>query len=218
MVEFMKKDVKRTLQEWKTEYADAGKDINIVAQISNLFLRIIISCTFGEDISDKEFMYLENGVEIKTNFGYALRNNLQSLLNRQVHPQILFFPETWPLYLVKKHRDDFENARRIRALVTSIILKRKEEMRVNPSLDKGDLISILLQDDTFTKTPENILNESVAFFFAGSQTNAITLSNLVIYAIQNPEIKNKVRSEFQSKIGSAKDVTSLLDKMLVENI
>ena len=119
-----------------------------------LFMRIIISCTFGEDLSDTDISLIENGREVKSTFGQAMRNNLMSLIRRMNHPQLILFPETSPLYLFKSHRDDLKNAKRIRDFVESIINQRKVELSSrDSSLVKGGLITLLIQDEVFANKP-----------------------------------------------------------------
>jgi cytochrome P450 len=45
--------------------------------------------------------------------------------------------------------------------------------------DKGDLLTILLNDEIFQSNDEIIIDECLTFFFAGSQTTSIAIANMV---------------------------------------
>lgn len=40
-----------------------------------------------------------------------------------------------------------------------------------------------------------IIDECLTFFFAGSQTSSTTTQNLLMYAIKQPDIQDKIRDE-----------------------
>jgi cytochrome P450 len=50
-------------------------------------------------------------------------------------------------------------------------------------VDKGDLLSILLQDDLFKDDSVGIVNECMTFFLAGSATMSVTSSHLLMFAM-----------------------------------
>ena len=74
MTLLIKQVTKQTLAEWREEFAVSGKPINIVAEISNLFIRIILACAFGKDISNNLVMIETNGVVTYEKLGFAFRN------------------------------------------------------------------------------------------------------------------------------------------------
>ncbi len=49
--------------------------------------------------------------------------------------------------------------------------------------DKGDLLSIMLQDPIFENNDDQIVNESLTFFLASTLTQATTIANTVTYMI-----------------------------------
>lgn len=56
----------------------------------------------------------------------------------------------------------------------------------NTNEEKADLLSILLEDPLFKDDEEMIIDELITFFFAGSQTTAVSLSNLIMNAMKQP--------------------------------
>lgn len=52
----------------------------------------------------------------------------------------------------------------------------------------------------FKDDEEMIIDELITFFFAGSQTTAASLSNLIMNAMKQPTIIDKIRSEINDVI------------------
>ena len=67
-------------------------------------------------------------------------------------------------------------------------------------VSKGDLISILLEDENFKNNRHRIIDEAMTFFLAGSQTTSIMTSNCLIYSLMNPEIFYKLRNEVKDAL------------------
>jgi cytochrome P450 len=82
---------------------------------------------------------------------------------------VFFFSGFAQYYLLPYERDIQANCHAIRALFQKMVEKR----RADPSVGKGDLLSILLSDSLFNMDTEMIIDECLTFFFAGSQTSSI---------------------------------------------
>ena len=83
---------------------------------------------FGDDLSERTLEYIINGEEKTVNLAFALRDNFNKLILRQYSPQVIFFPETFKLYLYKNDRNDLKNAKKIRDFMAEIINRRKNLM------------------------------------------------------------------------------------------
>lgn len=70
----------------------------------------------------------------------------------------------------------------------------------NESSDAGDLLSILLEDPLFKDDDEMIIDEILTFFFAGSQTSAVALSNMIMNLMKKPQQLEKLRQELVQDI------------------
>ncbi len=100
-----------------------------------------------------------------------------------------------------------------------MITERRKAYASGKQIDsKADLLSIMLNDPMFQNDDEIILNESLTFFLAGSQTQASLLSNTLCYLIQNKEIQAKLRQSlsinfknFASKDATLQDLSNELD-------
>ena len=62
------------------------------------------------------------------------------------------------------------------------------------------MITVLLEDPLFKDNMEIILDESLTIFVAGTQTQAIQISNTFCYLAKNPAIYQKARAEIEEKI------------------
>ncbi len=99
MIVLIKRELKKSLDMWKEKYVDTGKEMNIVQEMSDIFARIILSCAFGEDISEEKIMIETNGKIEYQPLSTAFRNVFQALLYRWVSLQIVLFPESHEYYL-----------------------------------------------------------------------------------------------------------------------
>ena len=74
-------------------------------------------------------------------------------------------------------------------------------MKKDKSLaEKGDFLTILLCDELFKDDKKRIIDETLTFFFAGTQTSAVTLQNLVLALLKHPEYKTKILDELDEVI------------------
>ena len=71
---------------------------------------------------------------------------------------------------------------------------------------QADLLGILISNDLFKDDNDKIMDEVIAFGFAGTETLAITTSNLLFYLNQNPECKKKLMAEIESVMKDKKDI------------
>ncbi len=98
-----------------------------------------------------------------------------------------------------------------------MILKRRAAIKNDPKEgDKGDLVSIMLKDPLFENNDEQIVNESLTFFFAGTLTQANTISNVISYLIQNSKIERKTRDSLAKNFSSFGDSTKTLEQLAEE--
>jgi cytochrome P450 len=65
-----------------------------------------------------------------------------------------------------------------------LIVEKRQALKEDPKNgQKGDLLSIMLQDPLFENDDEQIVNESLTFFLAGTLTQATVISNTIAYMI-----------------------------------
>ena len=81
---------------------------------------------------------------------------------------MLLFPGSYNWHLTREDRENMANIKRLRDAFASLAEKRKQDLKRKDFLDRGDLLSILSQDELFCDDPQMIVDECITFFFAGS--------------------------------------------------
>ncbi len=79
--------------------------INMISEISNLMVRLLLSCVIGEDLSDTKVDYWINGKLTSQDLSYALRNSFAQTVNRLTAPHVCLFPLLAEFYITPHERD-----------------------------------------------------------------------------------------------------------------
>ena len=105
------------------------------------------------------------------------------------------------MFLTPAERAMKANAGFLREFMNGIVDRRRQAIAKDPSLkEAGDFLTVLLTEPLFMNDNERIIDESLTFFFAGSQTSAVTTQNLMIALLKNPEYQTKLLDEFDNEI------------------
>ena len=74
----------------------------------------------------------------------------------------------------------------------------------------------MLKDPLFENNDEQIVNESLTFFLAGTLTQANTISNAISYLIQNSTIEKRTRDSLAKNFDSFADPKQSLEQLAEE--
>ncbi len=85
----------------------------------------------------------------------------------------------------------------MRELFLGIVEMRRQDFKNPDFQDKGDLLTILLNDELFRDNETLIIDECLTFYFAGSQTTGLTTSNMILFMMQQPNLFQDIRKEIQ---------------------
>jgi hypothetical protein len=71
--------------------------------------RIMLNCTVGKDLTDKQVDYWENGILKKKDVSFALRTAFQTAINRSAAPHVTLFPFLAHVFISLSERDLLAN-------------------------------------------------------------------------------------------------------------
>ena len=77
--------MRHSREQLKAKIGNAGGGsvrINLITEFSDVFVRILLMCAFGEDVSKQDVDYWENGRCTKRSLSFVLRETLATLLER----------------------------------------------------------------------------------------------------------------------------------------
>jgi len=73
----------------------------------------------------------------------------------------------------------------LRGALRKIVLDKQAKLKENTSEgERGDLMTILLQDDLFKNDLEMIIDECMTFFIAGTQTTFNQITTTLVQAVK----------------------------------
>ena len=111
------------------------------------------------------------------------------------------------------------NCRNLRSTIRTIIEGRKaslsEENKAENKEDSFDVVSLLLQDDTYNDI-DDMIDDIFVMFIAGSKTIQNTTSNLITTMLYEPEVYAKLRAEIDPLMDLVKD--NINEKMTLEKV
>ena len=172
LVEIARESVRVSVDKLKKLTASSGKpktQLDMINEFNSIFVRILLTTALGEDVSERQVNYWENGKLIKVNVAYSLRETFHHLAERMAHVHIFFFPFLADVYLTPSERAMKANAGFLRDLIKEIVDRRRVAIANDPKLkEAGDFLTILLTEPFFMNDHERIIDECLTFFFAGS--------------------------------------------------
>jgi len=146
MVEIVKGCMSEKVDEWREKFVN--KDMDLILETSRILVKVILSCTFGEEFGDSEIEFYQNGIKTKGTVAMVVRELFNNLVKRQLSIQLLFFPSSTNWYLTPRDRENKRNIDAFRKVLAASVQKRREAMKKEPNNSgKGDLLSILLTDE-----------------------------------------------------------------------
>jgi len=83
-------------------------------------------------------------------------------------PHIIFFPSLIGLNLTAQERENVKNAESVREGIRQLLRKRRQ----SSTTDRGDLLSILLEDPLFANDEEAQIDDMIVTYMAGVTTTA----------------------------------------------
>lgn len=165
----------------------AGEQRDVHEDMMNLALRIVCKTLFDADVTRdaKEVGEIISVLlRIASNFGQTVLIPLWVPTPRNLRAK--------------------RGVHRLEKIIYRIIAERRATGRDGISLDRGDLLSTLLQvqdEDGSRMTDRQLRDETITLFLAGHETTAATLSWAWWLLAQNPSVEKRLHDELDGVLG-----------------
>lgn len=104
------------------------------------------------------------------------------------------------VFIGEQETDARHNVHTFRKHVITMIEHRKQQMKHTDFVDKGDFMTMLLQDELFKNNDDIITDECLLFLFASTHSMSSTIANTLMNVMYDKQIYIKVKSEINSAI------------------
>ena len=112
----------------------------------------------------------------------------------------------------------FANCKSLRNFLLQVIKERKASTPKEDDADV-DMISILIEDPTYKDQVEDIVDDVIVMFIAGSKTLQTTTTNLITHLLHRPDIKEKLYAEVNPILErTQEDFMKLLTTDVIEEL
>jgi cytochrome P450 len=176
-----------------------GEERDVHEEMMNLALRIVGKTLFDSDVTRdaKEVgETLDILLEIAANFGRTVLVPLWVPTPRNLRAKL--------------------GVRRLEKVIYRIIAERRAGGRDGAGLDRGDLLSTLLQvqdEDGTRMSDRQLRDETITLFLAGHETTANTLSWTWWLLAQNPTVEKRFHEELDGVLGGRAPTAEDLPKL-----
>jgi cytochrome P450 len=176
-----------------------GEERDVHEEMMNLALRIVGKTLFDADVTRdaKEVgETLDILLEIAANFGRTVLVPLWVPTPRNLRAKL--------------------GVRRLEKVIYRIIAERRADGRDGAGLDRGDLLSTLLQvqdEDGTRMSDRQLRDEAITLFLAGHETTANTLSWTWWLLAQNPAAEKRFHEELDGVLGGRAPTVEDLPKL-----
>ena len=208
----MKQVALETFAELQAQGDENVVDINQFT--SKVQAHIIVSQLVGAQYCFKKLPHigLQDGKEEQITVGVFMDRILNDIIYRMTSNPLISMHESF----AEKEIFAFDtryvaNARTIRNYIRSIIEDKK---KLNDP-EACDIVSLLLADENY-KNIEEIIDDVLVLFIAGSKTVQTTTSNLICTMLHEPEQYKKLRETVDPFMSNVAD--DIMDKMTMESV
>ena len=98
----------------------------MMLEVDKIFVRILLMCATGEDISEMIIDYRSGGKIEKKSLPFVLRDNFGKSLDRINAPHVALMPYFANIYISSSERDLVSNCNTIREVFIDIVNKRRK--------------------------------------------------------------------------------------------
>ena len=120
------------------------------------------------------------------------------------NPLIIVNPHFFLKQMTEVDRRFFINCKTLRNFLVNVVQERKK-MDLKEDDDDVDMITLLVQDATYKDQIEDIVDDVLVMFIAGSKTIQTTKTNMITHLLTRPDIKEKLYAEVDPILERTKD-------------
>ena len=195
-------------------------DVNIVD--INTFTRrvqanIIVSQLIGHEYCTGHkipYVNLKTGEKSEHTIAGALETVVEDIMHRLTNNVLMnistYFVDK-EIFTVDKRF--FANSYAIRGLLKQVI-QTKRKLNISQE-DASDIVSLLLHEESYASDDE-IIDDLIILFIAGSATVQNTTTNFIVNMLANPEEYKRLLAEVDPFMDGVRD--NVMEKMLISNV
>lgn len=129
MIDLVKDCMEQTAASWKEKYIKTGQTMDIIEEVAKILIKVMLTCSFGEDLSERTLDYYVNGVKTTKSVSFVLREVFHNCIDRLISAQINLFPSTAMWHITRADRENTKNIHILRDLLGELVKKRRDEYK-----------------------------------------------------------------------------------------
>ncbi|KAF5199594.1 Cytochrome p450 [Thalictrum thalictroides] len=183
------------VSKWQKLVSGTSCELDVWPDFEKLTASVISRAAFGSSYEQGERIF-----QLQTQLGGLIMQALQSVYI----PGISWYLPT------KQNNTRIKIEREMQSLLTDIIKKREEAMKLGEACD-NDLLGLLLESNLKEKNSKNVgmsidevIDECKLFYFAGQETTSTLLVWTMIVLSMHPDWQEKAREEVLQLFGKDK--------------
>lgn len=84
MIDIVKDCMRSSMIDWKEKYAKTGTPMDIIEEVAKILIKVMLTCSFGEDLSERTLDYYEKGIKTTKTVSFVLREVFHKCIDRLV--------------------------------------------------------------------------------------------------------------------------------------
>lgn len=126
MMDIVRDCMRQRVEEIREQFVNTRKEMDLIAEVSKTLIKILLSCAFGEDLSNIEIDYYINGVKTRQKISFVLREVFHKCIMREISLQVALFPTSAQYCISPSDRENQNNIYILRELFAQVVEKRRK--------------------------------------------------------------------------------------------
>jgi len=215
-VQEMVTQIKETTLDQFTKLQAQGEkvEVDLVKYTQTVQAHIIMNTMCGRGESTKKLPYAGPGmVVVEKELADYIDTIVEDILARfSANPLIGVFPSLYLWQITEVDKRFFKNCATLRSHLREIV----KRYQANPETSNGAVIAMLAADPLYKDNVEDIIDDVIVMFIAGSKTVQATTTNFFTHMLHRPEVRAKVDAELSPFLDKCKE--NFMELMTTEAI